>query len=446
MSFQCQLDPSPPPIEQSNHALIPVRQILHEFTVPKNTDPNVNFNLKHEHNAIDSDINHQTETETLIPDLKPILWCISSRYEFIYDKCRFRCGYPNCAPKTFRDFEDLECHLNDRHDNEMAHFRCPHCHEVIETTNNRRFAILHHFRWHGRFLAECIICEKQCAGNYQMLKHIITNHPDDCIRYRSRYIDNNFTQKQECTIWLECKVCGVRVESTTKAKQHLMQEHKSHNMDFITIKMVKQTKAGITSCYTSEERRAYSCERSMVCNICDLPIKLKSNLNVHFNRDHPMQEIALRATSIHINQCHPNGPENSYLDFSDNLAFYCVHCNNNTSNHQVYNTVKDVHTHWKQLHSTGIECKPFAFHFIEFVQCLHCNFIGSLATVRQHSKNMHPNASFAISHLHDTNACPLYPNIGDDFQQHIEIDHGAINRTCFSDDIYKRLRTYGESI
>lgn len=407
---------------------------------------------EHEPTTIDTNFNRNIEKVAFIPDLTPISWCMSSSHVFVHEKDRFRCGFPKCGARGFRDFDELEYHFADRHKDETNHFTCPHCGKVIELVKHSTFRLelMKHFRWHGRLLIECALCHQQYGSKYKVLHHFVTAHPTDPIRYRSIYIEeDNTIERRECTIWLKCKMCGVRVENVTKAMEHFMLEHKSHNMDFNAMQMVKRTKDGTTSCFTPDERKVYNCWRKMVCNTCDLAVKSRLDLLDHYNGGHPEQEITLRPGPINVTQCHLNDPRIDCVDFNNNLVFYCTHCYDDRTNvesvHRAFGCIQDVHTHWQRCHSMVIESKPFRFYAIEFVLCLNCKFIGSFDAVKQHSKEMHPNALLAISHVSDTKACALCPYLGEDLGQHIKIEHelilrtNTINPTRFTDATLKRL-------
>lgn len=414
---------------------------------------------EHEDTAVDTNFNRNIEKVAFIPDLTPISWRLSSSYKFVHEKDRFRCGFPKCSlgKRGFRDFDELEHHFADRHQNETGNFTCPHCHQVIELLKHSTFRLelLKHYRWHGRLLTECAICNQQCESKYKILNHIVMAHPNESIRYRSIYMeDNNDIEKRECTIWLQCKICGVRVETVTKAMDHFMLEHKSHNMDFNSIRMVKRTKDGTTSCFTPDDRKVFNCWRKMVCNTCEVFIPSWLDLLDHYNGGHPDQEITLRLGQIVVSQGHLNDPRIECVDFTNNLVFYCTHCyddrNDVESIHRAFSCIQNVHTHWERCHSMMAETKPFRFYAIEFVLCVHCKFIGSFDAVKQHSKEIHPSSLLVISKVSDTKACALCPYVGDDLGQHIKVEHELIlrtdtnNPTRFTEGTLKRL--LGENV
>lgn len=410
--------------------------------------------LQNEHNNIDINFNRNIQKVTFIQDMKPITWNLEPHFKFVPENKRFRCGYPKCTTaKNFREFSDLEHHLNDRHSNEIHNFTCQHCNKVFSLNQSGRQAfrsdLLKHFRLHGGLIAECFICNRQYEGQFKIVQHMVIAHPTEAIRYRSITIEeNNDIEKLECTMQLKCVRCDVRVESVTKAIEHFMLEHKSLCLDFNTMKMVKRTKDDTTSCFTPNERKVYNCSRKMVCNTCDLPIKSKDMIE-HFNRGHPNQEIMLRPGPIYVEQCRMDDRQNDYVNFSENLVFYCTHCHDNwkagESNHHAYDCIESVHKHWEWVHSTMTEFKPFHFYAVEFVLCVHCKFVGSFDAVKQHSKELHPNELLTISQVSDAKACALCPYVGDDLGQHIKIEHelilrtDKINPTRFTDNTLKRL-------
>lgn len=258
-------------------------------------------------------------------------------------------------------------------------------------------------------------------------------------------------EKQECTIWLQCAVCDDRFQNVTKANEHFLAAHKSHNLNFKAITLVKRTtKEGVTSCYTChDDRQTYSCKRDILCHLCERKFTTMADIVDHFNHDHPKEEIALKPGPINIDKIR-NKPRHEYINFGDdNLVYYCMYCRDGwktgESNRRTYKSIYKAHAHWHRTHANSNESKPFRFYAIEFVLCVHCKFIGSFDAVRQHTKAKHPNELLTISSVVDPNACALCQYVGDNLGQHIKSEHelvlrtDTVNPTRFNDETLKRL-------
>lgn len=166
-----------------------------------------------------------------------------------------------------------------------------------------------------------------------MLCHIIKCHPGNNNRYRCSYnMKSKDIEKRECSIWLQCNVCGDRIENVTKSRKYSLAAHKSHNMDFKTIGVVKRTKkegspaiSRVTSRLIHDNQRKHNCSREIVCYVCDLLFKM----NDHFNRDHAKEDVILRLGPVKFNLVRQTAyhHRNEFINFDDdNLVYYCVHC------------------------------------------------------------------------------------------------------------------------
>lgn len=101
---------------------------------------------------------------------------MSSAYELMMEKNRYRCGYPKCVSrKSFRDlvrdFVDLNRYI-------MCPLASP-CQNGIQ-----RRHIEQHLRLHGRLLTELSVCNKQYETTFNTISHFVKNHPNESIPYR----------------------------------------------------------------------------------------------------------------------------------------------------------------------------------------------------------------------------------------------------------------------
>lgn len=386
--------------------------------------------LEREHHTIASNFMKNVEKVVCIPDLRPLSWEIKSKYKFVPDSTRHRCN--EVCGKRFGSYSDFEHHFGQCHNNETE-FTCPHCQTVVEKESHRLVTdVSKHIRFHGRHLFECAVCEMPFDCDFNIMIHIIRCHPTENNVFRCIYIkSDDDIEKKECTFWLQCNVCNERYESVAKSVDHFVKAHKSHNIDFKAIKMVKRTtKEGITSCFNPIEKKVLKLLRWLVCKVCDRTLKTKHTLIEHFNRDHPHQEIAVKLGKIYLTDNSWDEGKMENVKFDNHLVFFCATCrDDNTSTSLAYSSVEDVHNHWLVSHTGSTDSKSFQFQAILFVMCAHCKFISSFEEVQRHSKEAHPYEPLAISSVLDQKACALCDYTGNNLGHHMKTRHELILRT-----------------
>ncbi|XP_055305955.1 uncharacterized protein LOC129570395 [Sitodiplosis mosellana] len=423
--------------------------------------------MEHQHNALDPNFNRNILSVTLLPDLEALTWSIEP-FAFVAEQNRFVCSIENCSGE-YVNGNEFKRHFQQYHSTHTS-FMCPHCDKMIEKKNRQLITnICNHFQLHGGHLYKCCLCEMVTGYEYDMLQHMARFHYGEKARIlypysghvqlqgaklTYRYIKKHGQgeiEKQECTIWFQCNVCDARFEHSNEANDHFIKAHKSYYLDFEVVKMVKRTIVdGVTSCFTPVEKKKFVLRRSLNCKLCNQMPKTRSALIEHFNRDHPMHEIAVKLGHAYmhdVSRIH-NYKEFSVqnLTFDTNIVYYCATCRDaNQSASVAFMSVNDVHAHWFLTHANTPAVRPFQFYAIEFVSCFYCDLIASFYEVKRHHDEVHSQKPLIITSVLDNKKCALCDYTGHDLADHMKIEHELVLRSIdnnpnrFTDETLNKL-------
>lgn len=326
--------------------------------------------MEHEQNDLDPNRNRNIQSVTLLPDLEPLTWTITGTsvdFKFVPESNRFVCNIEGCGTE-YVNVNEFKSHFQQNHSTHTS-FQCPHCHKMIERKSRQLvFEICAHFQLHSGHLYKCSLCRIVIGYEHDMLQHMARFHFGDkqSIHQRgaaygqykgaklkywySHRKDDVELEKQECSIWLQCNVCDARFECSNEANDHFIKTHKSYYIDFEAVKVVKRTSVdGVTSCFAPAEKKKYTFRRSLICKLCNQMPKTRSALIEHFNRDHPMHEIAVRLGNAYVNEVswNPNYKEFSTqnITFDNHMVYYCAICRdfNQQNSSLAFVNVADVH-------------------------------------------------------------------------------------------------------
>lgn len=462
---------------------------------------------EHEQNELDPNRNRNIQSVTLLPDLEPLTWTITGTLnasvdlKFVPESKRFVCNIEGCGIE-YVNGNEFKNHFQQNHSTQTA-FKCPHCGKMIEKKNRQLFIeICTHFQMHSGHLYKCSLCQIITGYEYDMMQHMARHHyaekqskhlwaaghgQYDGVKLKYWYShgqgDVEF-EKQECTIWFQCNVCDARFEYANDANDHFIKAHKSYYINFGAVKMVKRTTVdGVTSCFVAAEKKKYTFRRSLICKLCNQMQRTRSALIEHFNRDHPMHEIAVRLGNAYVNEVSWNSMYKELsaqnITFDNHMVYYCAICRdfNQPTSSLAFVNVADVHgllaqivspstfqianyeisnfffflkiyfalfaAHWMVAHAPNL--RPFQFYAIEFVSCFHCDHIASFYEVKRHHYEAHPQKTLIVTNVLDSKQCALCDYIGHNLAQHTTTKHELVLRSTennpnrFSDDTLDKL-------
>lgn len=291
-----------------------------------------------------------------------------------------------------------------------------------------------HLAGHRNEFFQCSICNKFLNTESEIMNHMLLDHSHQMIKmYHNSTSTANTNTIEIITSHIECGVCLAELSTPQQALHHFISSHSYRPFQMRAIQVVKRIIYGSAPNWSIGDK-SWPLHPMMICLRCSFMALTVADMLKHHSDKHPLTFIAIAATDTLT--IIPESVEAQFKQLNSDIAFCCMHCQDETKVADLYSSAKDVHIHWNAMHTKGDASLSFRFYVEKLTACFYCNIISTYQGMRKHFQECHPHTSFAIVNIAIRNKCGICDQIDGRIDAHFEQAHDVL----FLMDIFNPFR------
>lgn len=341
---------------------------------------------------------------------------ILSKYFFVKDDERFKCGIMQCGKITVEN--KFFAHLV-THDSNHP-FICVHCNENV---GYGRSEAVRHMYLHYQYLYYCITCKYARSSRFLMVLHFLKKHLDVDVQFW--YKDQVLNETKLVNLTYLCMECDTSIRAPKYLAAHFHDYHESQMIDF-----------ELTADFRDQLCNKYLVRRQLKCARCNISYGTKAELIEHHRNKHASAELNIKLGNFDLfsmqrmlkAQIEIYSSNNARND--RNIIFHCRNCHDSIAN--VFSDIDDIYDHWNAKHKP----EKFEFEIGHLIVCHYCVFISTFWEMKNHQKTAHQQSPLAIESCLNPEKCGMCNKKVDDIAEHCEKEHEMLEYTKIGDPVH----------